>query len=94
MIDESMLGNPIDENNLQYEFLRKLQDTCSLLGGKKELRDWLDKAMDNRLTLADVQALRNYNCDLIEGVKMRLAHLHTLKIKPVNRETEPGTDQS
>jgi hypothetical protein len=65
-----------------FDFRHHLYDTILLLGGKKEIADLLEKSIDGAITEMDVDALRNFNIELIESAKRRLASIHTIKIQP------------
>jgi hypothetical protein len=64
-----------------YDFRRHLRNTILLLGGRKEIANLLIKSIDFATEEADVDALRNYNIELITSVKDRLAGVGTITVR-------------
>ncbi len=71
----------------EWSFCHQLYDVMLLLGSPKEIADLINKIPDRSLTKDDFLKLNNFALDLHYQAKMRLAHLHTIKIKPSNEQT-------
>lgn len=68
------------QSNPDYYFRHFFRDVVVLLGGKMEIADLLDKSQDG-VTEAEVDAVRNYACDLVTDRKKQLASLHKMQIR-------------
>lgn len=65
----------------EADFIHSLKDTLLLLGCKPEVAFLVKKLSDRQITREDFIKLVDYNCELFNLAKLRLAYLNTAKIK-------------
>jgi hypothetical protein len=75
------------DSDPEFDFRHFLRDTLILLGCKKEIADLLNKSQDMKITFPDVEMVRHYNAELLEGLKDRLHHINKMKVTP--KPTDP-----
>lgn len=74
-----------------FDFRHHLRDTLLLLGAGPLIAELMVKSQDGNITAEDVKMLQNYNLDLIDRTKHRLASLNKMRVR-VKPPEESGSD--
>lgn len=68
------------KNTSECDFYNHIFTTLNLLGAPADFVAHCRGVLDRIPLQSDVDLVRRYNCDLIDGVKARLANLPTIKL--------------
>lgn len=71
----------VEYEHPECDFHHHLYDTVILLGGRKDIADLVKKCMDG-VTPKDIDALRNYNIELMTAAKLAISSVNKISITP------------